>query len=411
MFDVDELRYRYMALRRLDKMSLPGGSSFAPAERSAEGGTETRKEVRLVFLPSFGAELLVFSVLSSSSSSLHLCAGWRGAVVSVAFPKLRRARPLSTSQLVQELPFITMLSLSSTASRSLLKKISATKTFTGQPHLRLVSSMTTSSSPSKKKDDRREIHSTAYRAADASVDESEVKAAAPSSVMARRFLSTIEVTISKIFPAGFGWQTASVIAGSNFGYAPDSLNFALSTGLGDALGVLGGHMAYYTAKKTLVTSDINLTSELHTGILLGAAAFCSGTAWQPLVNTFQGANLSFAAVFTGTWIGCAAAFYGGLRAGRTILSGPLKYISEPTYENSKNDLSLSVAIGGATGFFVGTDAAYLPDQNFLINVVGIQPGTPDLVGCAIAGSSTSLGFMTAQSGFNVIFPAGKCWND
>jgi hypothetical protein len=297
--------------------------------------------------------------------------------------------------------------LSSTAARTLLKKVH-TKAFNGQS-LRLVSSMPTP--PSPKKDDRREIHSTAYRMADATVEGSGSQVAAPASIMVRRFLSTAEVTVSKIFPAGFGWQTASVVASNNFGFATDSLNFALSTGVGDALGVLGGHMAFYTAKKSLVDSEINLTSELHTGILLGSAAFCSGTAWQPLVNAFQGANLSFVSVFTGTWIGCAVAFYAGLRAGRTILSGPLKYISEPTYENSKNDASLSVAIGGATGFFVGTDAAYLPEQNFLINVVGIQPGTPDLVGCAIAGSSTSLGFMTAQSGFNVIFPAGKCWND
>ena len=89
----------------------------------------------------------------------------------------------------------------------------------------------------------------------------------------------------------------------------------------------------------------------------------------------------------------------------------MEHIEEPTYENSKNDASLSVAIGGATGFFVGTDAAYLPDQNFLINVVGIADGTPDLTGCAIAGSSTALGFATCQSAFNVAFPAGKCWND
>lgn len=302
--------------------------------------------------------------------------------------------------------------LTTTASRTLLKKIPA---FNGQT-IRLVSSIPSPSSPkgSSTKLDRREIHSSVQRPADATVVETtEVKAVTPSSssTLASRFLTTAEVTVSKIFPAGFGWQTASVIAGNNMGFAPDSLNFALSTGLGDALGVLGGHMAYYIAKKSLVNADINLTSELHTGILLGTAAFCSGTAWQPLVNAFQGANLSFASVFTGTWIGCAVAFYGGLRAGRTILSGPLKYIDEPTYENSKNDASLSLAIGGATGFFVGTDAAYLPNENFLINIVGIQPGTPDLVGCAIAGSSTSLGFLTAQSGLNVIFPAGKCWND
>ena len=63
-------------------------------------------------------------------------------------------------------------------------------------------------------------------------------------------------------------------------------------------------------------------------------------------------------------------------------------------------------------FFVGTDAgAYMPSQNFLIDIVGIKAGTPDLVGCAIAGSSTALGFVSAQSAFNVVYPAGKLWND
>ena len=154
-----------------------------------------------------------------------------------------------------------------------------------------------------------------------------------------------------------------------------------------------------------------MNEQFQTGVLLGSAAFCSGTAWQPLVDALQGANLSFSGVFTGTWVGCGLAFYGGLRAGRTILSGYLSHVEEPTYENSKNDASLSAAIGGATGFFVGTDAAYLPDQNFLINVVGIPDGTPDLVGCVIAGTSTSMGFLTSQSVFNVIYPTGKCWND
>jgi hypothetical protein len=125
-----------------------------------------------------------------------------------------------------------------------------------------------------------------------------------------------------------------------------------------------------------------MTRELHTGILIGTGGLCSGTAWQPLVNALQGANLSFAEVFAGTWLGCGIAFYAGLRVGRTILSGYLEHIQEPTYENSKTDTSLSVAIGGATGFFVGTDTAYLPDQNMLINIVGIQDGTPDLVGDA-----------------------------
>lgn len=151
--------------------------------------------------------------------------------------------------------------------------------------------------------------------------------------------------------------------------------------------------------------------EMHTGTLLASAAFCSGTAWQPLVNALQGANLGFGAVFTGTWVGCGTAFYLGLRGSRTILSGYLEHVQEPTYENSKNDASLSVAIGGATGFFVGTDTAYLPEQNFLIDMVGIKESTPDLLGCAIAGTSTGMGFIAAQSPMNIIFPTGKCWND
>lgn len=223
---------------------------------------------------------------------------------------------------------------------------------------------------------------------------------------------TAEVTVSKIFPAGFGWQTASVWA-ANSGL--DGVQFALATGFGDAIGVLGGHCLYYAAKKSLFADystyndSINMTREWHTGALLGSAAFCSGTVWQPVVNLLQGANLPFNTVMCGTWVACGTAFYCGLRVARTLL--PLQYVAKPTFENSQTDVALSVAIGGATGFFVGTDAAYLPQQNWLGSVAGIQPGTPDAVGCAIAGTSTSLGFLTTQSFLNAVYPTGKCWND
>ena len=277
--------------------------------------------------------------------------------------------------------------------------------------LRLVSTMfPPTNDKSDKKQERRKIHSTARRAADVTASSMEA-APTKTSPLVARFTSMAEVTISKIFPAGFGWQTASVVAGG-LGYQADSLNFALTTGLGDGLGVLAGHTVYYAGKKALTGSEsINMTQEMQTGMLLGTAAFCSGTAWQPIVNALQGANLPFNSVFMGTWAGCGVAFYLGLRAARTILSGPMKYIEEPTYENHKNDASLSAAIGGATGFFVGTDVAYLPEQNFLIGAVGIQDGTPDIIGSAIAGTSTSMGFCAAQSTFNMIYPAGKLWND
>lgn len=258
---------------------------------------------------------------------------------------------------------------------------------------------------------QRLIHNSPIRESDATTASAPTVPIATTSSIVDRFSTTAEVTISKIFPAGFGWQTASIVATSGLGYSPDSAAFALTTGAGDAIGVLLGHCAFYATKKSLYDGTINMTKELHTGILLGTAAFCSGTAWQPAVDLLQGANMSFTQVFAGTWICCGTAFYVGLRVGRTILSGYLEHVHEPTFKNSMHDKSLSMAIGGATGFFVGTDAAYLPDQNFLINIVGIQPGTPDIVGCAIAGSSTSLGFVSTQSAFNLVYPTKKLWND
>jgi hypothetical protein len=299
--------------------------------------------------------------------------------------------------------------------RSVLNQAQAAKSC----NFRSVSSIPSGSSNNNKKEEesvRRKIHNTSRSEQDVaqaiSPSKTETFSKIKSSTMIDRFVVTAEVTISKIFPAGFCWQTASVVAG-NQGYSPDSLNFALITGFGDALGVFAGHCLYYAGKKSVQgeSSHINMTKEMQNGLLLGTAAFCSGTVWQPIVNALQGANLPFNQVFLGTWAGCGAAFYVGLRVGRTVLSGPCRHIEEPTYENGKNDAALSTAVGGATGFFVGTDAAYLPNQNFLIDFVGIQPGVPDLMGCAIAGTSTSLGFLTAQSTMNLAYPSGKCWND
>jgi hypothetical protein len=217
-----------------------------------------------------------------------------------------------------------------------------------------------------------------------------------SNALMDRFKVTVEVTVSKIFPAGFAWQSSSILA-ENLGYTPDSINFALTTGLGDGIGVLLGHCAYFYVKKSVTEGDgssnksaaIDMEKESQTGLLLGSAAVFSGTAWQPLVNALQGMDLPFYQVFAGTWVGCATAFYVGLRTARTVLSGPLKHVHYPSFENSRTDKSLSLAIGGATGFFVGTDVAYLPAENFLLNVVGIHESMSPLTGCAVAGKSGS----------------------
>ena len=84
--------------------------------------------------------------------------------------------------------------------------------------------------------------------------------------------------------AGFGWQGASVLA-DMYGFAADTSAFALVTGAGDFTGVCLGHTGWMVAKRLINKDDsIDVTAELHTGVLLGTAAFFSGTTWQPLVN-------------------------------------------------------------------------------------------------------------------------------
>jgi hypothetical protein len=224
-------------------------------------------------------------------------------------------------------------------------------------------------------------------------------------MMLSRFTKTAEVTVSKIFPAGFGWQAASVVAG-NAGAAPTSLPFFMMTGFGDLLGVLGGHVGYMALKKQ-AGFKVDLSQELDTGLWLGSAAFCSGFVWQPTLNICVDAGLSFNQSMTGVFGACTLAFFGGLRAFRYLYS-PLTSIEPNNYANLKADVGLAVAVGGATGCFVGTDVTFA-DNIFLRPVVGIEEGTSDLAAQIIAGSSTALGFMAVQSAQNVAMPKGKNW--
>ncbi len=219
-----------------------------------------------------------------------------------------------------------------------------------------------------------------------------------------RFSSTADVIISKLFPAGFAWQLAASLCG----LPGNTLGFAVSTGVGEAIGVVTGHTLFSLIK---AGGTSNFAEISQTAIFLGTGTICSGTSWQPIVNTLQGAGLSFLGVFVGTWIACTYMFNFGLRAGRNLYSKAFEHVEEPTWENSRTDFLLSFTIGGATAFFVGTDTAYLPEQNFLIGLVGIDDSFSIVHGAVLAGISTAIGFGLTQTIFNFIFPTGKCWND
>jgi hypothetical protein len=71
---------------------------------------------------------------------------------------------------------------------------------------------------------------------------------------------------------------------------------------------------------------------------------------------------------------------------------------------------LSVAIGGATACFVGTDVSF-GAANFLMPVFGVDAGVSTLQACSIAGMSTATGFVAVQAVQNVAVPTGKNWID
>lgn len=215
-------------------------------------------------------------------------------------------------------------------------------------------------------------------------------------MLSHRFIKTFEVTVSKIFPAGVGWQLASSVVD----FAPSSVEFALATGTGDAIGVGIGHLAYNAIMKQ---DTVSRTESLQTGGLLVSAAFLSGSSWQPIVNILQTTELPLPIVAPLTSLGCGLAFLTGLR----LVRGTVKteYITEVPL---RHDIQLSASIGGATGCFVGTDLYY---QNFLSPIIGINENDPLGLACARAGLSTSLGFSTAQTIQNLRTPNGESWTD
>ena len=226
-------------------------------------------------------------------------------------------------------------------------------------------------------------------------------------IVKKRFITTAEVIIAKLFLAGFFWQTFATLCG----YEDDTFAYAITTGIGEATGVFLGNCLYDVFKKILVDESINLLATIQTSIWLATATVCSGTSWQPVVNLLKSMELSFMGVFVGTWICCTYAFNFGLRVGRNLYFKKLEHVEKPTWENSRTDFALSLTIGGATAFFVGTDTSFSPDVNFLYHIVGIQDSMSPLAGAVAAGTSTALGFGFTQAVFNIIYPEGECWID
>ena len=223
-----------------------------------------------------------------------------------------------------------------------------------------------------------------------------------------RLVTSAEVTVSKIFPAGAGWQLASIVADSS-GFAPTSLAFFASVGLGDCSGVFLGHLAYQALKK-VTGSEIALKTEFQVASLLGTAAFFSGSAWQPALNAFNTLGFTFTQSLIGVSIATTFAFFAGLRIMRRVLSNFMPAVERVTYDNQESDLALSAAVGTGCGAFVGTDISF-GAANWLAPIVGIQSHFSAARGVAVAGLSTSIGFIANMLVQATCLPAKECWID
>ena len=91
-----------------------------------------------------------------------------------------------------------------------------------------------------------------------------------------------------------------------------------------------------------------------------------------------------------------------------IYASILEGVEEATYANLKADAALSLAIGGAAGYFLGTDVSY-GAANYLGGAIGIQDTYSPLAFSAYAGTSTMLGFGVIQTSENMIYAKDKCW--
>jgi len=233
--------------------------------------------------------------------------------------------------------------------------------------------------------------------------------------LAQRLRITAEVTVSKLFPAGFAWQGGSILA-ENMGMGAETAGFAVTTGFTDACGVCLGHVLFYSLAKNVYLPGLDMDEVKQTGLLLGSAAFFSGGLWQPLQNftIAQGMSFTPAALFVGG--GCTMAFFAGLKIWRAIYPAlGLSRVAKNSPDNFGKDLQLSVSIGGAGAAFVGTCAGdYIvagADTNWLRPIVGVEDGMSNLTGMTLAGSSTAIGFSAYQMVQNLAWPRGQNWTD
>jgi hypothetical protein len=206
--------------------------------------------------------------------------------------------------------------------------------------------------------------------------------------------------------------------------------YFLLTGVGAALGVFMGQLAYasgvyaVTAVTTQARGEVVPTAKtLLMGVefaaLLSAGAFLAGFTWEPVVNSLlfalapatTDANAVFVLVLVCAFFIQGTVFFVGVQGARYLFSSLLHFeaIDPPLSSHTMTyDGTLSLSIGGAQGLFVATMTFA---SNPLTKTFGVQSTTGPLVGSLRGGGSMVVGFLVVQTMQNIVFPASTTWAD
>jgi len=232
---------------------------------------------------------------------------------------------------------------------------------------------------------------------------------------ATRMQETFANGFSKLILAGCGWQLGAE-SGDDAGCKDHGLHFMFWTGFGDGLGVGFGHVAYklayyavvsaanYTLDAKFALPDIR--REAVVGLHLGSASFCSGTAWQPIVDFLKWQEFGYYSASALTGFLCGSMFLIGMRLGRHLYPKLLgdQVIAKPDTKNLIGDASLSLAgIAGASAMFVATDTSF--EDNPFKKIFGIEVPHAHTTNIITAGAATVTGFVGAQMVQNLCLSA------
>ncbi|KAJ1401303.1 hypothetical protein B484DRAFT_458016 [Ochromonadaceae sp. CCMP2298] len=215
-------------------------------------------------------------------------------------------------------------------------------------------------------------------------------------------------TLPKIFLCGFFWQAFSYATNAS----TTSPSFYFITGFGSGLGAFVGTLLFSVE---IVEGSLTLTrlDVFHSVAYFFAIFLGSGTTWQKIVNDTQDYDMNFTTAFFYMWLLASVLFCSALTVLRhlhtlfvTAVRKQDKWDDvESVYQRFYFDVQLSLCVGIADAFFVGTVSGY--EGNWL-SFFGTE-GVPKAEAMAKAGASTLVGFTLLCVLQNVFLK--YCWLD